>query len=525
MAGTNGWDTVFAIRAAQLNAEFAKPGASPASFTHTAPISTGSATFAGTFGAWKIVAGGSGSQLRIDVPFTAATLTFAGNSMTGIAGTVAITATATAPSATTPAIGIASVRVDALNTSLQQGSTEESLARTLIGGWLTAHLADIGLLFATVDVDSKVAMDPGLEWLAPSMARLAVADDPTDNQPIVGILTTLVGTSGAALTAVVEPSLIPAGSGAAFMIGPDAFLRRFIKQGVRILFVDATDADFEVVQSGTELRNVRELQFQDFKLKDGTVVTAKVPGDGFTVSLEGSQLIVSFEDVNFEWTPGVTAHYTFTATHTAILDDNGRIELIQGEEKLNANFSMSTGVIVGEIAAAVAEAAVFALIGYGVGRLATPAEIPDEAEMNPTGDDATVPPLTTTPTPAPAGGGIGDPANGLNAAGITASANEVRTSLGEVAPEATEGGGFWIRHAVKIKVLIWVFGTLAAVGSGMIAQFIEWAGENRIGATPPTLDQFTSNAAKPIQWPVAGDFRASSATFADGLLIGGNVTP
>ena len=59
----------------------------------------------------------------------------------------------------------------------------------------------------------------------------------------------------------------------------------------------------------------------------------------------------------------------------------------------------------------------------------------------------------------------------------------------------------------------------------MIAQFIEWAGQSKIGEQPPTLDQFTANAVKPIQWPVAGDFVASSAKFADGLLIAGDVTP
>jgi hypothetical protein len=521
MAGTNGWDTVFAIRASQLNAEFAKPGVSPAGFTHTAITGLGPTTFAGTFGAWQIVAGGSGSQLRIDAPFTGGTLTADGVSLTGITGTVAMTATATAPSATAPAIGIASVVVDRLASSLQAGSTEESLARTLIGQWLTAHLADIALLFATVDVDRQVSLDPGLEWLAPSMARLAVADDPADNQPIVGILTTLVGTGGTALSAVVEPSLIPPGSGAAFMIGPDAFLKRFIKPGVRILFVDATDNDFEVVQSGTELRNIRTLTFQDFKLKDGTVVTAQVPAHGFTITLEGSQLSVGFRDVTFGWTPGVTAHYTFTATHTAVLDGDGRIELIQGEESLSANFSMSEGVIAGEVAAAVGEAVLFALIGYGVGRLARPPQTP-EVELAPAGDQATVPPVTTTPTPGP---GLGDPANGLNATGISTAANEVRVAGGNLAAAPTEEAGFWIRHAVKLKVVIWVFGTLAAVSSGMIAQFIEWAGQSRIGEQPPTLDTFMANAVKPIQWPVAGDFVASSAEFADGLLIAGDVTP
>jgi Clostridium P-47 protein len=523
MAGTNGWDTVFAIRASQLNAEFAKPGASPANFTQTANTGLGPSTFAGDFGAWQIVPGGSGSKLRIDAPISGGTLTANGVSLSGIGGTVAMTATATAPSATAPAIGIASVVVDALNSpQLQQGSTEESLARTLVGDWLTAHVSDIALLFATVDVDQKVSMDPGLEWLAPSTARLAVADDPADNQPVVGILTTLAGTGATALSAVVEPSLIPTGKGAAFMIGPSAFLGRFIKPGVRVLFVGATDADFEVVQSGTELRNNTTLTFQDFKLKDGTVVTAKVPGGGFTVTLQGSQLKVRFEDVNFEWTPGVTAHYVFTAVHTAVLDEDGRIELIQGEQQLSANFSMSEGVIIGEVAAAIAEAAVFALVGYGVGRLLTPAEEP-EVQLDDAGDNATVAPVTTTPTPG--AGGIGDPANGLNPAGITTAVNEVKVATGEAPAAPTEGGGFWVRHAVKLKVIIWTFGTLAAVGSGMIAQFIEWAGQGRIGEQPPTLANFTSNAVKPIQWPVAGDFVPSSAQFADGLLIGGDVTP
>ena len=182
---------------------------------------------------------------------------------------------------------------------------------------------------------------------------------------------------------------------------------------VRVFFVDATDADFEVVQSGTELRNIRTLTFQDFKLKDGTVVTAHVPSAGFKITLEGSQLDVRFEDVNFEWTPGVTAHYTFTAGHTAVLDGNRRIELIQGEQNLSAAFSMSSGVIAGEVAAAVGEAVVFALMGYGVGRLSAPVEDPP-IEMAENGQEVRVPPVAATPTP---GGGLGDPANGLNSAG------------------------------------------------------------------------------------------------------------
>jgi hypothetical protein len=67
IASTFGWDTVFAVHIADLNEAIAKLAATPAQFSAVDEGDRISAS--GRFGAWQIAPGGSGSLVRMKIPF------------------------------------------------------------------------------------------------------------------------------------------------------------------------------------------------------------------------------------------------------------------------------------------------------------------------------------------------------------------------------------------------------------------------------------------------------------------------
>ncbi len=70
---TLGWDTVYAVKAPQVNEAFARAGAIPTAFADTFLGSLATVTISGVFGAWSITPGGSGSLINLLVPFASGT--------------------------------------------------------------------------------------------------------------------------------------------------------------------------------------------------------------------------------------------------------------------------------------------------------------------------------------------------------------------------------------------------------------------------------------------------------------------
>src|SRR5258708_35494035 len=77
-ASTLGWDTAFAIKIRDVNAEMTKPGICPAGFEENV---TGLCSAKGSFGPWKITVGDDGGDqgiLRMTLPVTSGSLQFGG---------------------------------------------------------------------------------------------------------------------------------------------------------------------------------------------------------------------------------------------------------------------------------------------------------------------------------------------------------------------------------------------------------------------------------------------------------------
>lgn len=75
-ADTFGWDTVFAIRASDMNTTLAKPGSSPASFSQNE-----NSTWygSGNFGPWQVTLGGGAQNLHMSIPITSGSMFYNGD--------------------------------------------------------------------------------------------------------------------------------------------------------------------------------------------------------------------------------------------------------------------------------------------------------------------------------------------------------------------------------------------------------------------------------------------------------------
>ena len=83
---TNGWDVVFACSGSYINKQLA---AKPQDYIQSFEYEDTAIKVSGTFGAWELVPGGSGTLLQFNTPITKGYVTIKSNNETiSLAGTI-----------------------------------------------------------------------------------------------------------------------------------------------------------------------------------------------------------------------------------------------------------------------------------------------------------------------------------------------------------------------------------------------------------------------------------------------------
>ena len=346
IADTYGWDTVYAIKYADVNSAIAKSGVSQTlpplvqtdgSTTITVPV--------GEFGDWALAMGGDGQNVRMTVPINqmmyddGSVVTFDGLTATievclefipqrdpALYGAQDDAEWMELKIATTPRGDNASgsaVTVLGLTCSgsVCPSPLQTAIIESLLGNWFNVddNLKEFNHVFAAVNLNDKAGVDTtddgetnDFRWLKPDMLGYAVADGTSLADSVFAVLATTARDQGEpapdpeSLFHRVSANAIPEGKRSAFLLSKERYLKKLLLPGAGGFFTGPIKEEagktwptdyFELEDSGTTIRNTKDVFIEKLDIGDSEE-RAEVKAGNFAVHLRDECLEVEFVDMH-----------------------------------------------------------------------------------------------------------------------------------------------------------------------------------------------------------------------------------
>ncbi len=326
-----GWDTVFAIRYANVNSSIVAAGSSPDTFSESATDPDGDvATISGGFGDWQLTGGGAGRLIMMQLPVPSVTLTRTGKTdqtRTNVVYTVKVTLEPVplgkgeaggdlfafkliTPKDSYEADGVPIITVESVEYDGSETDTPTNFfLRGLMEAWLNRNAQQFDHVFATVNLNSKADKDH-FQWLRPTDTSYAVYDDGTVENGVFGVLCMTEDRESAHRAQMISPDTLPAGKSASFLISKERFLRKMILKSMADLFTGPATEDkskvwpddyFDLADLDNTVTNTGDIYINELVLEEGKDgVRVEVPANTLVIRLGDSYIDVSFEDL---WHP------------------------------------------------------------------------------------------------------------------------------------------------------------------------------------------------------------------------------
>jgi hypothetical protein len=381
-ASTYDWDTVFALPVADVNRAIVTGKSSPRGFSYDHVEGGSRTTTSARFGDWQVAQGGDGKNLRMTIPLAeiAVGAQYFGNGTATIEVKLQYLPHTDGPA---PAQGRL-VKLVVRNTSSDldndpvvvlvgeiagassMGLLQQAIFQVGLGAWLNANLAAFTHVFAVVNLNDRIDQDAQWAFTKPTYVDYAYTDGATLDQSTFGVLCMTGGRRGEGLSEQISPNAIPQGSRAGFLVAPARFLTDLLLPAMLHCYKGLGTDDLLVASDASSL-----------SLKPGRTPTLSgVEHDGTSYSpvleeLEVSLLGQSLEirsHTKTEVSPGIWSITEATHWYAISLGSlpNGTQTLKYRETQpaqIEHTTEKSTGVVIGEIIAAVLTAVAVVVAG------------------------------------------------------------------------------------------------------------------------------------------------------------------
>lgn len=554
-ASTNNWDTAFAINFLNANNAIKLQGSSPKSFSGTKPgggFSGPAIDVTGSFGDWQL-SGGSGSIAELTLPISGKatsegsspiTIPFKGEAVINIelqflpqpssADADGVDTGGTKnnlkPNLTTDDPETKPI-VSIINISLNPEASEaKDAVHDVLETWLLANLESFNHTFAAIDLGAVADKDQ-FQWLAPTKLGYGVSnpDGAKVDDYIFAVMAMTENREGVNLGHQVSPNIIPANCNSGFLISQERFMTKIMMPGMKLMFLNATDSDFEVTGDGSTITNANPLTFHDFttESKDGDTVDitgATVDKGKFQVIANATTLAISFVDLNFPWDGGgYTVHLNYNGESELYMDKNKHFQAkTVGKPSLAVNVTESSEEKWAEIIIGIVEGIAFAVAGAMIGGALGPAAEGASEGIEESGSAAAE--------------GVEGSTDALDFSGDFPSDDEIE-NLDEVNSEDQDDAseemdnadndsykakfkGFFRRN--WSKMLGMAVGGAVGVVVGKIPAILEAYSEKDL-AKMPTLDEFVDYSVSATTWPGQTGYTLESVALNESLQMGLNV--
>jgi hypothetical protein len=519
----DGWHTASAVTYAEINRAMAMNATWPQTFEQQ-DVPSGNA-IDGDFGTWSITTGGSGPRIAMALAVKGGRVHIAGieQRLSPFTMTIEVGAGFIPQPGTSivSAVLQAGQEVQVTTTAAELMATGLSYAQasgflSLMNSWLQANLGSFNTIFASIDLDAQY-VKAGMEWLRPSWYSYAVAEPAagaTLDNCIFGVLCLIDGAQpDSGLVQQIAISAIPAGQKAAFLVAPGKFLQHMMLNLLPLMFKDIqlllASMFFTVQGDGLSIRNKSELQMLEVTLENGRKVTPRIGPADFEIAISGSEIVLTMQDMEFEWTTGINVSMTYSGHSTLGWDSANNIMALtvvsqQGRASASmAKWLIGLNVVMGLVTLLTAclGAVGTAISGGAAKTLEEGATIAEEGE----GATIELPDLVNNDpvTPAQAQSSYGPALMGLIKAGSTA-----------------EDIGALITRANGLMYTSLVVGIVSATATTVIPILPEIA-EGRYDNTPKVTDLASAAVGSTVIWPSSVDgYRLQSAALNGVLQLG-----
>ncbi len=554
-ASTNNWDTVFAINFLNANNAIKLQKSSPKTFSGTKPgggFSGPAIDVAGNFGDWQL-SGGSGSIAELTLPINGkatsegsnpTTISFTGEAVINIelnflpqpdsteatqvdsSGTI----NNLKPNLTTddpetnPIVSIIDITLNS------EASEAKDAVHDVLDTWLLANLESFNHTFAAIDLGAVADKDQ-FQWLAPTKLGYGISnpDGAKVDDYIFAVMAMTENRAGSNLGHQVSPNIIPENCNSGFLISQERFMTKIMMPGMKLMFLNAKDSDFEVTEDGSTITNTNALTFHDFttESKKGDTIDitgATVDKGKFQIIANATTLAISFIDLHFPWDGGgYTVHMNYNGESELYMDKNKHFQAkTVGNPSLAVNVTESSEEKWTQLIVGIVEGIAFAVAGAMIGGALGP-----EVEAASDGiEDAS----------STAAEDVVGSADDLNFSGDFPPDDEI-SNLDEVnsddqseACDEIENSdnssykanfkGFFRRN--WSKMLGMAVGGAVGVVLGKIPAILEAYSEKDL-ANMPTLDEFVDYSVSATTWPGQTGYTLESVSLNESLQMGLNV--
>lgn len=372
---TFGWDTVFAVRPADLNAAIIAQNTTPPRFNQTED----GTTIDGTFGPWQVTTGGGDEKVNLNVPIPTGSLTYNGVNYPMDGSQAVITVQLQylpQPQGNTQNLVVNQQQQDpvSIQSFTVPGSIDplvKYIMQGLLGSWFNANLGAFTQVFNTVSLNN-LNQDGSYPYLTPTYTGYGYVDgldqngNPSLADSVFGVLCRT--TSGPQpLPSEVSPQAIPQGDRGAFLMAPWLYLRYGVIPVLPDMFVNSSEADFAYDPAAQNIYNVNQVQMQDVKI-GGVNYTPYIAPNSLSISITGTEIIINLTQVHVHITAGIDLYVDHTTWQTVYLQtqSNGKQTLMYKQTRdpyTNHNVEVGKGVIIGSIIAGIIAGAIGALVG------------------------------------------------------------------------------------------------------------------------------------------------------------------
>jgi len=524
-ADTGDWDTIFAVRFADVNAAITDDGAWPSTLDWSSHDDD-AITLRGQIDPWRLSHGDNADLTFLialrDVSVVADGLEETTFPALEAAVQVRLAAVARAQAGTRGSgrdLRLSELPVyegEPLNViGLSGAGDDDEVAATVVSialqRWLTANLLAFTHVFASIDPGR--ALGTALEWLVPNDVTYA-ATSPLGAAPGEGIFAVLSMTGGRVsgnAPQQVPVGAIPDGSTSAFLIHPSIVASHIILPGVQALFPGATSADFELARDRRTLVNVESLPLGLWELNDKSVVRPWAAARSISVTVGPTTIAVEMSHLSFIWGDGTTVELQITGEATLTRAANGGFALRPtGRATSHASLTVSDAVRTKSVILS----GTVALAGLLAGSMINSALAAEVVEV----DEA----AGVIASSWEALGEVSETAIGGSGelSGPELAAEEVEAALAGDATAATSSEGYLARIWPKLRSLLVIMATATpSMAVGLIPKFIALGDTNRL-PEDRTVQHLLDNVSSCIQWPDATSWRVETVGLDGSLQIG-----
>lgn len=536
VADTFGWDTVYAIRYADVNQAIVNDWPSPSIRIDQA---SGPASIAGDFQPWRVVTGGGGHLVHMEARVPA--LLYNGSTTYDATAEIEVQLEFVPQ----PVAGVRGARLprgvsggswqdlrlkvgantavsimDVSYTGVAPNDIDKAIIKDLFRIWFNApaNLQNFNTVFVSVNLNAKADVD-AFQWLSPTHVSYAVAEGGTLPDGIFAVLCMTENRDATALAHQVSPYAIPEGQRSAFLISPERYLRKLLMPGIGLMFARPADAGpskpwpeayFELQPDGVTITNTAEIRIAQLEVEAGQTREAIIPQAGFAVRLEDTRLAIDFTNMRHDYKHGLLSwlkvDHTIRSTATATLREGQKFALDPSDGTHTIVVTKNTTaewVEIGMISATLL------LISSGMamgayrtyvtgGAVATGNAFTQTAELT---DVAAVPDdLATAEAAQGATGCLATLGGGLTRSKSLLSA-------------------FWQNY----RATWFAFASTGTGGATSIMKVLELIANQKSERFLPGFNEFSAGVMAPVQWPNAqSEFEVKTVAFSRSLQAAGD---